>query len=506
MSNKKENSLAEGDNKEKASKNNLVDKLKEIDVVGKEEESILKLLQDELNDFKSEELDTKKKEGGVLSNLAEIYRNNKLLKATIVGLNISIIIPEVAIAKNLVGANGSMLELKSSDSLNSATKLLLEQLKIGKVDKNLLNAQISSVDVDNVEANKIEEKQGYKSDEEGANTQEMRAVIDAVLQHKKYQEKLVERYGEDGAREYINKIKEQEDRIIGPNGEDWYNEEDVKKGVIVNEQRNSSDFRLDKSKKYTVEHTRKEVMQHIGSEDYLNKLTKEFNGDENRARKEQKKRVNRVKNAEVNIKAERTSGEIYNMLRRQANGNIPKNIVGKERRKILTNIVEYYKKYFARRELYGFSIFDNSEKIYIFKDTPKGEKFDNSIRHEFLHSSTRGDKNISEKVKNILSETFRSSNRRKERVMNDYLLGSSERLVRKQQLDYQLEEYGIKKYGEKFTRKHYDAIMQMYNIGAFSEDVEQFIRTTKPDYKTFKEIFDEIAKNEDEKKQQEGTV
>ena len=89
--------------------------------------------------------------------------------------------------------------------------------------------------------------------------------------------------------------------------------------------------------------------------------------------------------------------------------------------------------------------------------------------------------------------------------MNDYLSRSTERLVRKQQLDAQLEDYGIKKYGEKFTRKHYDAIMLLYSIGAFSGDVDQFIRTTKPDYKVFKEIFNEIAKNENKKRQQDGS-
>jgi len=66
--------------------------------------------------------------------------------------------------------------------------------------------------------------------------------------------------------------------------------------------------------------------------------------------------------------------------------------------------------------------------------------------------------------------------------------------VRKQILDLEMDKFGIKKYGEKFTRNHYNKLRDLDRAGVLSNDAHDFIQTTKPEY--FEKIFNELADTE----------
>jgi len=74
--------------------------------------------------------------------------------------------------------------------------------------------------------------------------------------------------------------------------------------------------------------------------------------------------------------------------------------------------------------------------------------------------------------------------------------------VRKQILDLEMEKLGIKKYGEEFIpEKHYPKMIDAFKKGLFSKDAKEFILIIKQDPNLYKEIFNEIAKNESEESQ-----
>ncbi len=112
--------------------------------------------------------------------------------------------------------------------------------------------------------------------------------------------------------------------------------------------------------------------------------------------------------------------------------------------------------------------------------------------HEFTHDMTIGNFLLSKKAVEMYSESFDKSRMipgELERI--EYLKDPTERDARKKQLEFELEELGVKKYGEEFTDAHYNKIIELQNLGKFSEGADQFIRMTKPSY--FKKIMNEIA-------------
>ncbi len=87
-----------------------------------------------------------------------------------------------------------------------------------------------------------------------------------------------------------------------------------------------------------------------------------------------------------------------------------------------------------------------------------------------------------------------------EKEADEYLKMHTERLVRKQLLDVQLEKLGIKKYGEPFTMEYYNEMLKVARNDEIKYGALDFILTTfdpkKADadnFMTFKKIFDTIA-------------
>ena len=122
---------------------------------------------------------------------------------------------------------------------------------------------------------------------------------------------------------------------------------------------------------------------------------------------------------------------------------------------------------------------------------------DKTVFHEFLHASTRGNTDISENAKKELREGYKkqgSSLVMMKEKKDEYFSDPTEILVRKQILDKELEQLGVKKYGEEFTDEHYKRTMELYQRGRFSDNASDFIERTKSE--NFKKIMNEIAKNE----------
>lgn len=222
-----------------------------------------------------------------------------------------------------------------------------------------------------------------------------------------------------------------------------------------------------KKEEQRAEKIKNELIEHIDSEEYFNKLKFEFGGDVNRAKAEQIKRIENLKQVRIEV--------LY-----------------------FDEVNEEYKKYLERKgtpipadfqDCWGFYDPDpDVHKIFISIEQDEGE----TILHELLHASTRGVWDITDNAKNMLKGSYKKIGDKEDKYFND----STERLVSKQILDRELEKLGIKKYGETFTDEHYKKMMEHYRKGRLSEEAEDFIRRTKP--KDFKKIFNEIAENKSE--------
>lgn len=154
------------------------------------------------------------------------------------------------------------------------------------------------------------------------------------------------------------------------------------------------------------------------------------------------------------------------------------------------------------QNLHGFYR-PREHKIYIPNDEIGKEE---TIRHELGHAATRSNDHIPGKSIGILKDSYKTidfgydDDNDNNKYWNEYYSNPTERLVRKWAVDRDMEELGIKKYEEKFTQEHFEKLANAYNEGKFSDNAEEFIETTKPGFKHFEKIFNEIAKNEDPEK------
>ncbi|MFA7209379.1 MAG: hypothetical protein WC120_03755 [Parcubacteria group bacterium] len=193
-----------------------------------------------------------------------------------------------------------------------------------------------------------------------------------------------------------------------------------------------------------VEEIRREVEKYISSPQYLDRLILEVDGDIEKARKVQEERIGNVNAAKTDFMPFMPAeGAFY---------------VAETNNVILSDV--------------------------------KSDIADKVAEHEFLHASTRGDFGITGKAKMILNDSYVPTGKK----VIGYDLWSTERLVRKQILDIEMEKLGIKKYDEKFTREHYKKLLRSYHKGELSRSAREFMEKTGPEY--FEKIFDGIAKND----------
>ncbi len=226
-----------------------------------------------------------------------------------------------------------------------------------------------------------------------------------------------------------------------------------------------------------------QIRDHISSQEYLNKLQIEFGGDIEKAKKSQQRRIIYTDFVKISFsdKNDLTSEAIDTS---QYNKWIPK---------------------WLALEIECFKLgINGAAGHYEPKDHIIGlpNDRDNYIvgRHEILHASTRGVYDMPESTKSILKDSYQKSETRKDTYLNN----ATEILVRKQALDFEMDKLGIKKYGERFTKEHYEKMMEHYEKGDFPYDINDFIETTKPEY--FEKIFNEIADADNPQEQQEQVV
>ena len=117
-----------------------------------------------------------------------------------------------------------------------------------------------------------------------------------------------------------------------------------------------------------------------------------------------------------------------------------------------------------------------------------------TILHESLHATYKGDRELTEKEKEILKKSFKLRRFIKKKYplhelpsvyqdgksefLENYHKKPSERIVRKKMLDFELEKLGIKKYDEKFTKEHYTILLKLIKEGKLSKDATEFILST----------------------------
>jgi hypothetical protein len=137
-----------------------------------------------------------------------------------------------------------------------------------------------------------------------------------------------------------------------------------------------------------------------------------------------------------------------------------------------------------------------------------GDYLSETSLHEFLHKITRRNLGLSGKAIKLLGdETFAPDTTNYNDLWNTYFSIPTERYVRLKILENQLDELGIKKMGEKFTRQHYEQMIKLYHDGKLNQDASDLIHFTKfsednddQNYEIFENLFNGLADLGDKEK------
>ena len=220
--------------------------------------------------------------------------------------------------------------------------------------------------------------------------------------------------------------------------------------------------------KIQVENIKQDIIEQIASNEYLQKLTTEFGGNEKKALREQKKRIQNIKTVKVFIADLK---ETNNKLAKFGGGNA----------KIKSN-----------EKVPGFYRHDKLGTMHEIHIASDSQDKSSTIAHELWHASTHGDDEISMNAKKKLSAGYLKISKKDD---TKYYSQSTEMLVRKKALEDDMLRLGIKDYGEPFTEDHHDKLLENYEN--LQEGSKQFLKRIK--YENLKEILDSIAKNEIDK-------
>ena len=271
-----------------------------------------------------------------------------------------------------------------------------------------------------------------------------------------------------------------------------------------------------KQREKIAEQTRSYLLALVGSHNYLRKLSYGLNGDMEKAKMEQSRRIDALKNVIIYPYEARDSRHLEALFSDGFIKLINQNKYAKERIKktarekgisekdVIKDIKKVWKmslEKFKLGEIRGIFLYD---RVIIDADLTDYQ-FIEAVMHELLHSIVQGDYFILDSTKEKLNKTFAGMEgdlTLEEKEDMEYLKNLAERLVRKQHLEIKLEKLGIKKYGEPFTMEHYDKMWEAVRSGQirFDSDVMEFImstedarKTKQENFKTFKELFDTIA-------------
>jgi hypothetical protein len=202
------------------------------------------------------------------------------------------------------------------------------------------------------------------------------------------------------------------------------------------------------------------LLNHIASEDYLNKIVKEFDCSLEAGKKIQESRIDNLKLGKYSLH------ETANIFRWEEDDKTGE-------------------------------IFPNSAKAYLkYNDKDKEEV----ATHELAgHKATFGEYGMSKEAKGLFKEAvisekdFLSTHSYQEQRYK-YLSDLTEIYARKKVLDLEMEKLNIKKYGEPFIKdKHLPVLMKLRDEKKLSDSALEFLEVIKPEY--FEKIFNEIAEN-----------
>jgi hypothetical protein len=207
-----------------------------------------------------------------------------------------------------------------------------------------------------------------------------------------------------------------------------------------------------------VEDAKDELMKHISSDEYLDKLPKEMNISKGAAAEHQKIRVINIRNLSYEFK----KGDQIFM---DSGGGCA-----------------YY--------------LSSTNKIVLpfdrdLTDSGANKFFYETILHEILHESTQYEKGMSYKSIETLEKSFKTKYKDEPKEEREYYNDAGELIVRKQILDLEMEKLGLKKYGEKFTNEHYKKLLILKEENKLSSDALDFISHIKPE--DFPKVINDLA-------------
>jgi len=219
---------------------------------------------------------------------------------------------------------------------------------------------------------------------------------------------------------------------------------------------------------------RKMIIARVSSEDYLDKLKIEFNGNGDLAKSEQEKRISNLISVKLDLKEQKR------------------------------DVIDAYE------ALEGTNYFDKDTMVDGFYAVKEHKivvtKYDGvTLYHELLHASTRGNEDVTKSAEEIMDKTYDKQGLFKIFKNSDdrYYSKPSERLARLEDFMGELNGSkmfpGIHQYGTEFTQEKYDRMMKLYKKCALSRNAVEFIKRTKPGFENFKKLFEKIAKKENEK-------
>lgn len=223
--------------------------------------------------------------------------------------------------------------------------------------------------------------------------------------------------------------------------------------------------------KYRAEMIRTEIKNIVGSQAYLDKLKLEF-GDIKRAKAEQTKRLNYLKNFTIKyIDPAKMEQAWFSETLYDLGVPIPKWLVET-------------KKYFNHIKSVGgyYDVLSNKVVIPEMVD-------DRIMRHEILHASVDG-RDLLPRTKKELKKSYKPLKDREDKYYGD----PDEIYARKGQVEYEMIKFGILKPGEKFTEDKYHSLIRLYAEKKLSQDAMDFIKRIK--LKNLPKIFNEIAQQD----------
>jgi len=115
------------------------------------------------------------------------------------------------------------------------------------------------------------------------------------------------------------------------------------------------------------------------------------------------------------------------------------------------------------------------------------------ITHELIHAAYKATKELTPKDERILIHNF-TKDRNMNKNRNKYQKDPAERIVRKTLLDLDMEQWGIKKYNEKFTHEHYLKLLELKKENKLDKATLDLLNTITE--KQLEKIMNTIAFNE----------